>query len=339
MTESVSLGTALVLLGAVMQGAFALPMKRVRRWTWENLWLIYSVVGLLLVPALTALMTVPELSLVLQSVPAPVILKTALFGFAWGVGNVLFGLAVAEAGMSISFAIVSGMSASLGSIIPLIVLNRERLVQPSGIMIMIGVAMALGGVGIIGMAGRRREMMKGLAGGAPTSPTRGIILAVTAGLFGPMLNFSIAFGKNIVDEAVKRGATPTSGRDAIWLVCLAGGFVSNGGYAVLKLVRQGTWRRFGEMAPLRMDLLLAALMGVLFTGGLLFYGRGAAALGGLGLAVGWPVFQCTMIITSSCLGALSGEWRGADSHFLKATVAGLAILLTAITILSVGNRL
>lgn len=339
MTESVSLGTVLVLLGAVMQGAFALPMKRVRGWKWENIWLVYSIVGLLLVPGLTALMTVPGLSLVLQCVSTSVILKTALFGFAWGVGNVLFGLAVAEAGMSVSFAIVSGMSASLGSIIPLIALNRERLLQPSGIMIMIGVAMALGGVGIIGLAGRRREMNRGLAAGIPTSPTRGILLAVTAGLFGPMLNFSIAFGMNIVDEAVKHGATPTSGRDAIWLVCLAGGFLSNCGYAILKLARESTWRRFGDTATLRMDLFLAALMGVLFTGGLLFYGRGAAALGGLGVAVGWPVFQCTMIITSTCLGALSGEWRGADSQFIKATVAGLAILLTAITILSVGNRL
>jgi L-rhamnose-H+ transport protein len=280
MAESVSFGTALVLLGAVMQGAFALPMKLARRWAWENIWLVYSVVGLLLVPVLTALVTVPELGLVYRSVPPPAVLKIALFGFAWGVGNVLFGLAVAEAGMSISFAIVSGMSASLGSLIPLIVLTRDRLVQPSGILIMIGVAMALGGVGTIGMAGRRREM-KCQAGGGQASPTRGVLLAIIAGVFGPMLNYSIAFGKDIIDEAVKHGATPTSGRDAIWLVCLAGGFLSNAGYAILKLMRHRTWSKFGTLAPLRVDWLLAALMGVLFTGGLLLYGRGAAALGGL----------------------------------------------------------
>lgn len=339
MPESLSLGTVLVLIGAVMQGAFALPMKRVRRYAWENIWLVYSIVGLLLLPALTALATVPGLGLIYRSVPLPTILKTALFGFAWGVGNVLFGLAVAEAGMSISFAIVSGMSASLGSIIPLIALNRERMLHPSGIMIMLGVTLALSGVGVVGMAGRRREMKKSHPTHALGSQTKGILLAVMAGLFGPMLNFSIAFGHDIVREAVKHGATPAGGRDAIWLVCLAGGFVSNGGYAAIKLARGNSGRLFTERPSPGTDLLLSALMGLLFTGGLLFYGRGAAALGALGLAVGWPVFQCTMIITATCLGALSGEWQGADSRFIKATLTGLAILLAAITILSVGNRM
>jgi hypothetical protein len=45
-----------------------------------------------------------------------------------------------------------------------------------------------------------------------------------------------------------------------------------------------------------------------------------------------------MIITSTCLGALTGEWRGADSRFVKAAIGGILILITAIVVISLGSR-
>jgi L-rhamnose-H+ transport protein len=336
MTNSVVIGTFIVIFGAAMQGSFVVPMKFTRKWAWENIWLIYSMLGLVLVPCAVALGTVPDLGLVYRSVSTSAFLSILVFGFAWGLGNVLFGLAVATAGMALSFSVVSGMSAALGSLIPLFVLNRERLTQPSGALVISGVVMALIGVGIIGAAGRRREA-KAKSGAAQIPITRGLLLAIGSGLLAPTLNFSFAFGKEIVGEAVRHGASETSGADAIWAVCLAGGCLSNAGYAVLRLIRNRTWVNFSS-APCS-PWLLSALMGLLFTGGLLLYGRGAAMLGGLGAAAGWPVFQATMIITSTCLGALTGEWRGADSRFVRATIAGILILITAIVVLSLGNRM
>lgn len=337
MLHLVWLGTLVVFAGGISTGCFPLPMKFTRNWAWENVWLCYSIVGLLLIPWLVPFATIPHLLAVYgQSAPRTLVL-TALFGFGWGVGNVLFGEAVALVGMALTFAIVAGLCAAVGSLIPLVLLRSEHLFQPSGLVIILGVTITVCGVAILGAAGRERE--KRLAPrGASGSVVLGLLLCVASGFLGSMLNFSFAFGSGIAEEAVRHGVSRTSGSHAIWAVAFLGGFISNGGYAALKLARNRNWSRFYQRKNL-VSGLLSALMGVLFCTGFLLYGQGATLLGVLGPVVGWPVFQATTIMVSTAAGAASGEWRGADSRFMWRNILGLAVLVSAIVVLSIGNRL
>jgi L-rhamnose-H+ transport protein len=312
-------------------------MKFTRNWAWENVWLLYSIVGLLLLPWVVALTAVPQLMAVYRASSLRTLLLTTVFGFGWGVGNLLFGEAVALVGMALTFAIVGGLSAAVGSLIPLILLRPERLTQPSGLVILLGVTMTACGVAILGAAGRERE--KRLAPqGASGSIVLGLLLCVASGFLGSMLNFSFVLGSGIAEEAVKRGASPGSGSHAIWAVAFLGGFMSNGGYGALKLVRNRSWSRFRK-GNSSVSGLLSALMGVLFCAGFLLYGQGATLLGMLGPVVGWPVFQATTIMVSTAAGAASGEWRGADRRFVCLNILGLTILVCSIVVLSIGNRL
>ena len=59
-----ALGFLLVILAGVLNGSFALPMKRTSKWAWENTWLVYSIVGMVVVNWAIALHTVPELATV-----------------------------------------------------------------------------------------------------------------------------------------------------------------------------------------------------------------------------------------------------------------------------------
>lgn len=341
MADSFWLGTIAVLLGGAVTGAFALPMKFTRRWSWENVWLAYSVGGLLLLPAIAVFATVPQAARVYTLVPAGTLLLTALFGFGWGVANVLFGLAVPLVGMALSFSIVVGMSAALGSLIPLVLLHPDRLWTVSGMCIIAGVGLTLAGVAVLGAAGRRRELARQ---SPPQDSSRtsagvglGLLLCVCAGLLAPMLNFSFAFGSEISRQALLQGATQLASVNAIWLVALAGGFLSNGGYSIYRLTGNRTWSNY-RLPAVGSHWALTAAMGILYTGGLLLYGWGGNVLGDLGSAVGWPVYQAAMILASTLLGAATGEWKGAGSAFIRRNCLGLAILITAIVVLSIGNR-
>ena len=57
-----------------------------------------------------------------------------LFGAGWGVAQVLFGLAVIRAGMALSFAITVGLSAGLGSLVPILLRHPEALVTGRGLV-------------------------------------------------------------------------------------------------------------------------------------------------------------------------------------------------------------
>ncbi len=336
------LGIGLTILGAVMQGSFVFPMSRTVGWRWANTWLIYSLVGLLVLPVSIAVITVPELASVYRLSSAGAIWTAAAFGCAWGLANVLFGLAVAAAGMSISFSIVCGLSASFGALLPLAILTPDRLLEPAGITVMTGVALALGGVYLIGMAGRKREISRGVSV-RRGAITKGIFLALAAGMLAPALNFSFAFGRQIMENAVRHGANAMSSGDALWVVCLAGGFVSNGAYAMWQLSREHAWTSFCG-SSLRgtsgwSNWLMAFSMGVLFTGGILFYSRGATVLGTFGPIIGWPVFQATMVLTSTFLGVLGGEWDDTERHIIGLLILGLSVLIAAIVVLSLANRI
>jgi L-rhamnose-H+ transport protein len=337
MTDSTVPGTMLVVAAGIASGFFTLPMKFARNWAWEHIWLVYSVVGLALMPWLAALSTIPNLMAVFAAAGPRTLLMTATFGFAWGVANVLFGRAVAMVGMALTFAVVSGLSAASGSLVPLILKKPERLVQASGLVILLGVAMVVTGVALLGIAGRQREKRMAPQG-ASGSILFGLVLCVISGLFGAMLNLSFTFGEGIKDQAVRSGASASSGTYAIWAIALLGGLVSNGGYAALQLTRNKNWSRFCQPG-FAASGSLSALMGVLFTGGLFLYGQGATLLGPLGAVIGWPVLQSVTIGVSTGAGAATGEWRGADRRFIVLNVAGLAILVAAIVVLSIGNRL
>ena len=331
-----------VILGGMMQGSFALPMRLERSWSWENIWIVYSFFGLLVIPWAVAQATVPSLLVIYSSVSASALASTVLFGFAWGVANVLFGLSVPKAGMALSFAIVVGMSASLGSLIPLIVSNPERLIKPSGLLVLGGVALTLLGVFLLGSAGRAQEKARANTNISVTRPqkaiTAGLVLCVIAGVLAPMLNFSFAFGSEIIERASERGVTPGRAVNAIWALALAGGFLSNVGYCVVLLTRNKSWSRFLEIrAPSNWGL--SALMGILWTCGILLYGWGASLLGELGPSIGWPVFQATIVVTSSAVGFYLGEWDNAEPGTMKMNGIGLAVLASSIVVLSIGNRM
>ena len=55
MATSLPAGIALTLLAGLMSGNCMLPLKFNRSWKWENTWLVFSVVSLIILPWALAL--------------------------------------------------------------------------------------------------------------------------------------------------------------------------------------------------------------------------------------------------------------------------------------------
>jgi len=85
-SNSYVVGLFWILVAGVTQGAFTLPMKFVRRWKWEHLWLVYSVVAFFILPWVLAWVTVPHLGAVYANTTTRILWLTALFGLGWGAG-------------------------------------------------------------------------------------------------------------------------------------------------------------------------------------------------------------------------------------------------------------
>lgn len=334
----------LIAVASIINASYCLPMKLNKKWKWENSWFAFSIVGLAIVPTIIGVATVPKLWSVYASVPAMTLAWMAIFGAGWGVNMVLFGLALDNIGLAIAFAVNLGTSAAAGSFVPLVVQHPEKLLSRQGFWIVAGVLIIFIGVALCGLAGKQRDaiteataVQAQAAGVAGRRYLRGFLYAFVAGFLGCMLNFGLAFGSSIEHAARERGASIAMMSNAVWLPCLYAGFLPGVIYCLYLMKKNqnlpnlrasGTWYYWG----------LAGSMGLLWYGSIVLYSISTVKLGDLGTSIGWPLFLSAIVVASTLLGVLIGEWSRAGRWPLRTMALGVACLVFAIAVLSQATR-
>src|SRR5580700_5218726 len=127
MALSLPIGIGLTLLAGLMSGNCMLPMKFNRHWKWENTWLVFSVVSLVILPWMLALGLVDRLFETYQALSLSQVAVPFLFGLGWGIAQVLFGISVQRLGLGLAYAIIVGLGALLGTLVPLFIQHRSQV--------------------------------------------------------------------------------------------------------------------------------------------------------------------------------------------------------------------
>ena len=334
--QSSVLAAVTVVVGGLLHGSFALPMKRMSNWKWENIWLVYSVVGLIVFPLLLALATVPSLAQAFADTPASTLLLIVLCGMGWGAGSTLFGLGIARVGMALAFAVILGITSSVGSLLPLLIRDPGQLASQRGLVLLGGLVMVIVGITVCSLAGAWRDKKLNPRTGATKGPSygTGLLICLVSGLLSPALNFGFDFGEPLKNAAIKLGAQPDLAGNAIWALALGGGFFINAGYAIFLLVKNRTWGEYSAPGAKSWYWLGASLMGLLWYSGISIYGMGATQMGPTGTSVGWPIFMAVVIMVANVWGALSGEWKGAGSKAIGMSWLGNVVLAVAIAVIA-----
>jgi L-rhamnose-H+ transport protein len=327
-------------LAGIATGTYFLGLKYVDPWKWENIWLVYAVLALLVMPFGMARVTVPRLSEALGLAPSGNILRVLLYGAGWGIGSVLSGLGVVRLGMAIGVSVLIGVDAAVGSFVPMLVNTPDVVLQKKGLMVIFAVLTLLVGVTLVGFAGMKREASRASAERPVQqgSFATGLAICIFSGIFSAMMNFAFAFSRPISQAAVSVGASESSALNAVWLITLVGGFVPTLFYTGFLLTRNQTWGNY-LLPRTRRFWLIGLGMAFLWYVGVIFYGRGAAAMGRLGAVIGWPLFMAILILASSVAGFLTREWKGASSMSKQWMAVGLAVLMLASFLLGVANQL
>ena len=225
MTSNTAQAVLLVLCAAIMNAAYALPMKLNKKWEWEHSWFAFSIFGVAVVPTVIALLTVPKLWSTYATVSGGTLAAMVLFGASWGVSLVFFGLALTRLGLAITFAVCLGTSAAVGALTPLIAQHFDQIMTRQGGLIFLGVLMIIVGVALCGLAGKHRESaLQQASANVRQGFWGGFLLAFTSGILGSMLNLGLAYGGSIQRAAQQHGASLAMMSNAVWLPCLYAGF-------------------------------------------------------------------------------------------------------------------
>jgi L-rhamnose-H+ transport protein len=332
-------GLLLVLLGGALNGSFVAPMKRLANWRWENSWLIFVITGLLIVPWLVSMGTVPHLVSIYYQASGPVLARVILYGFAFGVGVTLFGFGVSRIGLALAFPVTQGVGTAFGSLLPLAVLHPDQFRTHRGLALVVGTLVMIVGLVFLSLAGWRRDHERNpAAAGLPRSGFGiGLVTCILSGIFSSMFNFAFIFGDELKQRALAAGASPAMASNSIWSLAVSAGCIVNAAYCIYLLNKNHTWGVFVSKGTGTAYWLGGTLMGVVWFSGVILYGMGAVALGPLGGIVGYPVYLSTVIIAGVAWGIASGEWKGSSRTSMGYCLAGVAMLFLAIAVIARGN--
>src|SRR6266571_3874977 len=338
MAIAIVMGLAAVVVAGVLQGLFAVPMKYALRWNYEHIWLTYSLVGMVVLPWVLTTVTVPRLAEVYSLTPALVLVRIAGFGLCWGIGSALAGLGMNLLGIGLGMAIILGLSASFGSLIPLLILSPHQLHTLQGRTYLVGTVIMLAGIAVCARAGMLRDAARNCGESAPhRSFFAGFMVCCLSGLFSSALNFSYAFAGDALDRAHALGASQLWSTGVVTALAVSGGFISNLVYCSYLLRKNGTLAKFtGDGAAT--GWVCGTLLGLFWFGGQSLYAIGINWMGQLGVVIGWPLLMGMIIVTSNAAGVLTGEWNGVSAATKRFLAFGMLIILTALGVLAMAQR-
>jgi len=330
-----SLGLVIIVFSGVLIASFAAPMKLSRTWSWENTWLIYATLALLVVPLALVLWTIPHPIAFYAAIPLRMLLPSLLLGFGWGIAQVTFGLSIARVGMAMAFAIVVGLSSLLGSLIPLAVLHPGDLASRPGAVLLASAVFLVAGLAVYVSADRRRE--SDVHGDASSGAVflNGVLLCVFTGCFGSMINMGFVFGSGIAQQAVRQGISAESATLSVWAVVLAAGYLPNLGYTLFLLKKNSSVKFFRR--SFAREFVLAFAGALLWLFGMLGYGVGAGKMEKYGNSIGFAVFMAVMLLWSTSLGLIAGEWKSASPIAQGRMRTGLALIIVSMSVLGIST--
>jgi len=340
----VFLGVFLHAVGGLAAGSFYMAFKKVRNWSWESYWLVNSLFTSVLMPCLVALCTVPQLRLILQEAPRKNILWTFFFGMCWGVGSLTFGLALRYLGMSLGMAMVLGLTASFGTLIPPIFMGEfaDLIVTTAGLATLGGIFVCLIGIAGCGWAGMSKE--KELSPQEKVKYIKefnfkkGLAVAFFSGVMSACFAFAVHAGKPIADLAEHYNTPEVWGNSAVLLIIMGGGFITNAACCIVMNIRNRSAANYinSGNASLLINYLFCAIAGITGFLEFMFYGMGTTKMGKYHFA-SFSIHLAFVIIFSNMWGLLTHEWKGCSKRTLRLLFLGLFILLLSTVVIGAGN--
>jgi L-rhamnose-H+ transport protein len=251
MTPNPALGVFLHWLGGLASGSFYVPYRGVKHWAWETFWLAGGVFSWIIAPWFLGLLITKDLGAVLSETPKITLFWTYFFGLLWGIGGLTFGLTMRYLGLSLGMAMVLGLCAAFGTLMPPIFRGEfitQVLGANSGRMILLGIVVCLMGIALAGLAGVYKERVMSpeqqKAAIKEFDLKKGVAVATLSGVMSACFAYGLAAGDPIKLLTLKHGTPVIWQGLPVLVVILIGGFTSNFIWCVILNIRNKTGHQY-----------------------------------------------------------------------------------------------
>ncbi|HEX4032430.1 MAG TPA: L-rhamnose/proton symporter RhaT, partial [Terracidiphilus sp.] len=295
------------IIGAACAASFYAPIEKVKKWSWETTWAIAGFFSWILLPIGVSLILLPHFHAFYASMDTGLLVKVALFGAMWGVGNVSYGLTMRHLGMSLGIGVAIGVTLVVGTLAPPLMHGQAAMLftTRSGLLTTAGVFVALIGVAVVSYAGHQKEIQLG-AEVREFNVKLGLTLAVLCGIFSSGMSFAIDAARPMAAAALQLHVNPLYAALPSYVIIMGGGAAVNLAYCFIRLA---TLPQISLRADLRQprpvlikNSLLAATGGIMWYLQFFFYAWGAASIPQRLFYVNWMLHMSIYVLCGGLVG-------------------------------------
>ena len=335
------IGLFIIAIGSFGQSSSYVPINKIKTWAWESFWLVQGLFAWIVFPYLGALLAVPEGHSLIEIISSGngAALPAMFYGVLWGIGGLTFGLSMRYLGVALGQSIALGTCSAFGTLIPAMMLGTD-LFSGKGLVLLVGVSIAIAGIAVIGYAGslrsknmteeQKKAAVKDFALG------KGLLVALLAGVMSACFSLGLEAAEPIKVAAISLGSNPLfAGLPAVLLIT-TGGFITNAIYCIYQNAKNKTGKDYFSVpkSVLINNLLFCSLAGILwysqFFG--LTLGKSFLTEGSVMMAFSWSILMSLNVTFSNVWGILLKEWKGAGSRTIAVLVLGMLILIISLII-------
>lgn len=341
MNSAILLGLFWHFVGAASAACFYAPFKKVRHWSWETMWSLAGFFSWIVLPWSISALLLPDFWAYYSSFSFSTLLPVFLFGAMWGIGNVNYGLTMRYLGMSLGIGIAIGITLIIGTLMtPLLQGKFMQLFGTTGGQLsLLGVFVALIGVGVVSYAGLLKERALGIRA-QEFNLKKGLILAVMCGIFSAGMSFAMDAAKPMHSAAEALGISPLYVALPSYVVIMGGGAIVNLAFCFLRLAISPTISIKADLSQAKTLLIVNALFSIL--GGVMwylqffFYAWGHANIPTDFSYLSWMLHMSFYVLCGGIVGLLLKEWKNVGNKPVSVLVLGGLIIILAANIVGMG---
>lgn len=329
------------MVGALSAASFYAPIGKVKRWSWETTWAVAGIFSWVLLPIVVSMFLLPDFRGFYASLDSDTVLKAALFGAMWGVGNVNYGLTMRYLGMSLGIGVAIGTTLVVGTLMPPFMHGQFLFLfaSRSGLVTLAGIIVALTGVAIVTYAGHQKEEQLGLTA-EQFDLKKGLILALMCGIFSSGMSFAIDAAKPIEAAALQLGVSPLYAALPSYVIIMGGGAIINFAYCFGRLIFKKELSFRADCAqPANVNLknfVMAAAGGIMWYLQFFFYAWGAANIPKRLEYVNWMLHMSGYVLFGGLVGLALGEWAKVDRRPIVILWVGMIVIIVAANLVGLG---
>lgn len=329
----------LTMLAGFMNGSYAVPMKYIKHWSDENIWLVFSPIAFVIIPWISLLSLDSQVIPFLEQIPFNLFITLILGGFLFGIGMAVFTFSLRFVGFGISFMLNISSSTIIATLLPIILMEPKKLFSWFGAAEILSLVLFCIAIITAYFASLYKSVKISEKQNSPSKSfaSIGIILGIISGILTSAQGFAYAYATTKMNNQLLYFSNMTI-TTTPWLLIFSAAFVPYFFYFLLKNRQNKTLKNI-FLPKYAWYYSICIIMGVFYFGSLMVFAKASLSLGNMGVVVAWPMLMIFIILTSNFWSFIYLEWKGADKMAFRYLSLSLLTLIAAIFSLSLAGYL